>query len=128
MQRAYVRTEDDGDLLVRGGEGVGDAELGEDDEGAVDGGAEPGDVGVPPQGAALPGHREVVHVALPRLDRALRDVRRPVRPPGPHLPDAVPARTHECTIDRIKKLKREESYRSVRWLTSATRCCARRCW
>jgi hypothetical protein len=47
-------------------------------------------VSVPPQRAALPGDGEVVDVALPRLDRALRDVRRPVRPSRPQLPDAVP--------------------------------------
>jgi hypothetical protein len=50
-------------------------------------------VRVPPQRAALPRDGELVHVALPALDRALRDVRRPVRPPAPQLPDAVPART-----------------------------------
>jgi hypothetical protein len=48
-------------------------------------------VRVPPQRAALPCDGELVHVALPALDRALRDVRRPVRPPAPQLPDAVPA-------------------------------------
>jgi hypothetical protein len=47
---------------------------------------------VPPQRAALPHDGVVVHVTLPRLDRALRDVRRPVRPPRAQLPDAVPAR------------------------------------
>jgi hypothetical protein len=38
-----MRTEDDGDLLVRRREGVRDAGLGEDD----DSGAEPGDVCLP---------------------------------------------------------------------------------
>jgi len=85
--------EDDGDLLVGRRERVRDAGLGQDDDGAVDGGAQPGDVRVPPQRAALPRDGELVHVALPALDRALRDVRRPVRPPAPQLPDAVPART-----------------------------------
>ena len=92
IDRETLLTEDDGDLLVGRRERVGHAELGEDDQGPVDGGAEPGDVGVPPQRAALPGDGEVVHVALPRLDRALRDVRRAVRPPRPQLPDAVPGR------------------------------------
>jgi hypothetical protein len=76
---------------VRRGERVGHAELGEDDDGAVDGGAEPGDVRVPPQRAALPGDGELVDVGLARLDRALRDVRWPVRPARLQLPDAVPA-------------------------------------
>ena len=51
---------------------------------------------MPPQRAALPGDGVLVHVAAARLDRALRDVRRPVRPPAPQLPEAVPA----SSIDR----------------------------
>jgi hypothetical protein len=45
---------------------------------------------VPEQGAPLPRDGEVVHEALPRLDGALRHVRRPVRPPRAQLPNAVP--------------------------------------
>jgi hypothetical protein len=75
---------------VRHRERVGHAKLGEHDDGAVHGGAQPRNVSVPPQRAALPGDGEVVDVALPRLDRALSDVRRPVRPSRPQLPDAVP--------------------------------------
>jgi hypothetical protein len=100
-RRRRTLTEDDGDLLVGRRERVGHAELGEDDDGPVDGGAQPGDVRVPPQRAALPDHGEVVHVALPRLDRALRDVRRPVRPPRPQLPDAVPGRPHRSHVHTI---------------------------
>jgi hypothetical protein len=94
-------TEDDGDLLVRRRERVGDAGPGQDDEGPVDGGAQPGDVRVPPQRAALPGDGVVVHVALPRLDRALRDVRRPVRPPRAQLPDTVPACMQQLAVSFI---------------------------
>lgn len=47
---------------------------------------------MPEQGAALPRDGEVVHEALPRLDGALRHVRRPVRPPRPQLPNAVPVK------------------------------------
>jgi hypothetical protein len=97
---ATTLTEDDGDLLVRRRERVGHTELGQDDDGAVDGGAQPGDVRVPPQRAALPRDGEVVDVALPRRDRALRDVRRSVRPPRPQLPDAVPAMSEKTTGDR----------------------------
>ena len=99
-------TEDDGDLLVRRRERVGDAELGQDDEGPVDGGAQPGDVRVPPQRAALPDDGVVVHVALPRLDRALRDVRRPVRPPRAQLPDAVPAMHAAAATISMQQIKR----------------------
>jgi hypothetical protein len=83
-------TEEDGHLLVGARERVALAALGEDDERAVEVHAQPGEVRVPPQRAALPRDGEVVHVALPALDRALRDVRRPVRPPVAQLPDAVP--------------------------------------
>lgn len=86
-------TEDDNNLLVGGGERVGDAALGEDDDGTVDGGAEPQDVGVPQQGAPLVHQREPVRVGLPGLDGALRDVGRPVGPARQHLPDPVPERT-----------------------------------
>ncbi len=78
---------------MRRRERVPDAGRGQDDHGAMHGGAQPGDVRVPPQRATLPGDGEPVHVASPGLDRALRDVRRPVRPPAQQLPDPVPART-----------------------------------
>jgi len=82
--------EHDGHLLVRRRERVRHAGGGQDDDGPVDGGAEPGDVRVPPQRAALPDDLVPVHVALAGLDRALRDVRGPVRPPAQQLPHAVP--------------------------------------
>ena len=84
-------TEEDGHLLVGSRERVPLGTLGEDDERTVEVDAQPGEVRVPPQRPALPRHGEVVHVALPALDRALRDVQRPVRPPVAQLPDAVPA-------------------------------------
>ena len=92
-RRCTRRTEDDGYFLVGlNREGVGHAALGEDDDGPVERGAHPGDVRVPQERAPLPRDGEVVHVDLPRPDRALRHVRRPVRPPRPKLPNAVPAR------------------------------------
>jgi len=51
-------------------------------------------VGVPPEGALLPGDGEAVGVGLARADGALRHVLGPVRPPRPHLPDAVPVHRH----------------------------------
>jgi hypothetical protein len=57
-------------------------------DGAVHGGAEPRDVRVPPQRTVLLANGELVHVALPALDLALSNVRRPVRAPAR---DAVPA-------------------------------------
>jgi hypothetical protein len=84
-------TEVDGHLLVGARERVSLGALGQDDERAVEVDAQPGEVRVPPQRAPLVRDGEVVRVALPALDRALRDVRRPVRPPVAQLPDAVPA-------------------------------------
>jgi hypothetical protein len=92
-----MSTEQDGDLpdgRLAAVEGVGHAGAGADDEGAMDGGPEPGAVGVPPQGALLPGDGEAVGVALARADGALRHVLGPVRPSRPHLPDAVPVHSH----------------------------------
>lgn len=76
---------------MRGRERVGDAELRLDDNGAMNGGPEPEDVSVPPERSPLAGEGEVVDVALPWIDRALRYVRRPVGPPRPKLSNAVPA-------------------------------------
>jgi hypothetical protein len=92
--------EQDGHLLVWLRERVPLAELGQDDERAVEVQAQPGEVRVPPQRAALPGHGEVVRVALPALDRALRDVRRTVRPTVTQLSDAVPVSSihHSCVM------------------------------
>jgi hypothetical protein len=57
--------ENDGELLVRLGERVGEAPLGVDDERAVHGGAQPGAVRVPPQRPLLVLDREPVRVAPP---------------------------------------------------------------
>ena len=46
----------------------------------------------------MPGYSEVVHEALSRLDWALRDVRRPICPPGSDLPDSVPIIVLKCRI------------------------------
>ena len=95
--RTRTRTEDDGDLLVGfNRERVGHAALG-----PVERGAHPGDVRVPQQGAPLPRDGEVVHEALPRLDGALRHVRRPVRPPRPQLPNAVPVVRPHTYMDAV---------------------------
>lgn len=54
---------------------------------------------MPPESASLTCSGEVVDVALPGADGALRDVLRAIRPPALHLPYAVPAhvpvRTHQ---------------------------------
>jgi hypothetical protein len=85
-------TEEDGLLTVGLGERVGlGAAAGSDDQRAVDGGAEQGDVGVPPQRALLVRHVEAVGVVAARLDGALRHHRRPVRPRRAALEDPVPA-------------------------------------
>jgi hypothetical protein len=76
------------------GERVGDAPPGVDDERAVHGGAEPGAVRVPPQRALLPLDGEAVRVAAAGADGALRHELRPVRPPVPQLPEAVPVEGH----------------------------------
>jgi len=60
----------------------------------VDGGAEPGAVRVPPQGAFLPGDGEAVGVGVAGADGALRHELRPVGPPRAHLPHAVPVHRH----------------------------------
>lgn len=86
-----VFPKDENVLLVRIGKGIRDAGLGVDDEGAVDGGAEPGDVGVPEQSAPLPDQRELVRVGLTRLNRALSDVSRPIRPASQPLSHPMPA-------------------------------------
>jgi hypothetical protein len=84
--------EDDGLLPVGLGERVGlDAALGTDDERAIDGSAEEGDVGVPPQRTLLCRHVEPVGVVAAGLDRALRHHHRTVRPWRAALERAVPA-------------------------------------
>ena len=85
-----MRTEDDRYLLVRLPEGVGGAAPGVNDDGAVHGGAVEVAVRVPPQRAFLLGEDDPVRELVAGLDRALSDVRRPVRPRVPRLVHAVP--------------------------------------
>ena len=66
--------------------------IGEDDDGAVDGGAVEAGVGVPPERALFLGEDDAVGEGGAGLDEALRDVLRPVRPRVPRLFLAVPAR------------------------------------
>lgn len=98
MQEPIEHTEDDRDLFGGRGEGIAVLHLWQDDEGPVHSGAHPGDVRVPEERAALAGHGKVVEVALARLDGALRDVGRPIEPPGPQLTDAMPKSSGKKTI------------------------------
>lgn len=83
---------DDHLLVGLGGERVGaGAAPGQDDERAVDGGAEEGDVGVPPQRAFLARDVEAVGVVGGGPDGALRHHHRPVGPLRAPLEYAVPA-------------------------------------
>ncbi|GER47234.1 uroporphyrinogen decarboxylase [Striga asiatica] len=83
-------TEYNGDFLVGFLERVRLVFLGEDDDGPVERGPEPRDVGVPEKGSALAHYREIVNIALPSLDRALGYVRRPIGPSTAKLPNSVP--------------------------------------
>jgi len=86
--------DDDGHVLGRrrrrAAERVVRPVLGADDEGAIDGGAEAGDVRVPPQGADLAGEVEAVGVVGAGRDGALGDEAGAVGPAAPELPHAVP--------------------------------------
>lgn len=90
----YNLTEDDGDFSVGLLEGIGVVAAGEDDDGAVKGGSEPGQVGVPEERPSLAGDGEIVSVGVAGLDGALGHVGRAVGPPGAELPDAVPVDGH----------------------------------
>jgi hypothetical protein len=98
--------EDDGLLGVRLGERVGvGAGAGAEDQRAVHGGAEEGDVGVPPQRPLLRRRVEAVRVVAARLDRTLRHHRRAVRPRRAALEYAVPAKhtqVHNAARSRIQ--------------------------
>ena len=83
-------TQDDGDFFVGFGEGVGNPQVGEDDDGAVEGGSQPRDVGVPEEGASLAHDGEVVHVAVAGLNRALGHISRSIGPTTSQLPNAMP--------------------------------------
>ena len=106
------QTEDDGDFTRGLAEGVGLVLPGADDERAVDGGPEPGAVRVPPQRALLPLDGEPVLVAAAGPDGALRHELRPVRPPRPHLPDAVPVQ-NEPRKHKVITSKEHWSTRSM---------------
>lgn len=88
---ADPRTEHDGHIFEGFWKRVRHTELWEDDNRTVERRTHPGDMGVPEQCAPLSRYGEIIYVALSCLDRALRDVRRPVRPTRPELPHAVPA-------------------------------------
>lgn len=95
--------EEDGLLGVRLGERVGvGAGAGAEDQRAVHGGAEEGDVGVPPQRPLLRRRVEAVRVVAARLDRTLRHHRRAVRPRRAALEYAVPAKHTHTSTQRSK--------------------------
>lgn len=100
-------TQYDHNFLVGFRERVWNATFGQDDDGSVQGCPEPKYVCVPKEGAPLAGDGEVVHIALTRLDRALGNVRRPVGPPRPQLPDTVPDHiTHQNQDSIFSRLVR----------------------
>lgn len=76
--------------MVGFGERVRDAGLRQDDDGSVHSRPQPQNVSVPPERASLAREGEVVDEVLPRLDRALGDICRTVRPPRSELPDSMP--------------------------------------
>jgi hypothetical protein len=79
--REELQTYENGDLLVRLGKRIGGGALPEPyDESAIDCSTEEGVVGVPPQGAFLPGDVELVGEVAVRPDGALGDHRHPVVP------------------------------------------------
>lgn len=103
LQVVHVRlpplTEDDHHLLVGHGERVGlGAAARFDDERAIDGGAEEGKMGVPPQRALLPGDVEPVSVVASGTDRTLRDHSRSIRPWRTALEDTMPASKTQLMI------------------------------
>lgn len=73
------------------GKGVREATLGEDDDGAMDSGPDPGDMGMVEEGSPLAYDGEVVGIALSALNWALRYVGRSICPSTPQLPDTMPA-------------------------------------
>jgi len=81
-------------------EGEGGSAPGEDDDGAVHGGAVEAGVRVPPQRALLLGEDDPVGEGGAGLDGALRDVLRPVGPRVPRLIHAVPARASSSALAR----------------------------
>ena len=85
------------------GEGVWNTTFWQDDYGTVDGGSQPEDVSMPPEGSPLASECEVVHINLSGLNWTLCYVCRTVRPPRPQLSDPVPVpqpRPRSCYIYR----------------------------
>ena len=88
------QTYENGDLFVRLGKWVGGGAVpGSYDESAIDGSPEEGIVGVPPQGAFLPGDVKLVGEVAVGPDGALCDHRHPIVPTVSHLIHSMPGRT-----------------------------------
>ena len=64
--------------------------LRQDDNGTMDSGSKPENMSMPEERASLASDGEVVHVALPRLNRTLCDVCRSISPASSELPDSMP--------------------------------------
>mgnify|MGYP006889245128 FL=1 len=79
------------------GEGVGHIHLREDDEGTVHRGAQPADVRVVEECAALVDYTKLVDIRIAGLDGALSYVCRPVRPRRQQLPDTMPTQQTKQT-------------------------------
>ena len=77
-------------LFVRFGKWIRNAALGQNDNGAIHGGPEPGDMCMPKKCASLPCDGEVVDVTLPWLYGALRDICWAISPTSSKLFDSVP--------------------------------------
>lgn len=75
---------------MRLGKRVRNTELRQNDDGAMHGGSLPIYMRMPPKSSSLPHEGKIVNIALTGLNRALCDISRPVRPPGPQLPNAMP--------------------------------------
>jgi hypothetical protein len=73
------------------GKRVRNPTLGQDDQSALDGGPEPEDVCMPPQGTPLASDGEVVHILLSWLNWALRNVRWSISPTFSSLSYLMPA-------------------------------------
>lgn len=102
-----MRTQDDKDFLIGFGERIGHPNLRENDKRAVDGSPKPRDMSVPKKGAFLPYNGEVVHVALPGLDRALSHIGRSIGPPAPQLSNTVP-KTDQQICESTNSLSQEQ--------------------
>lgn len=98
VRTTRIRTDDDGDLPVRLGEGVRCAAPGADDDGAMHGGTGDVAVRVPPQRASfLSGEDDPVGELVAGLDGTLCYVLRPVRPRVPWVVHAEPAKYRDMS-------------------------------